>query len=708
MIPPVPAGRHPRAGVRRSEPGRQGHCKGAPPPGRARRCPATTTGPAGRSCAGRRGAGHVSPGRRPGGRPGEGLPPAVGTSSRRTDAHAPGSRNRPGPGRGWHGRGPPTRRRAGAAAAGPPGRSTPGGPAPAVARPGRRPVPSGPWRRPRPGREARPPAPGWPGARRPPRTTRSATPPALSRAFEKATLAAASSAGAASRATRRRGSPPRSAARTAPSARTRFSPTDADTRAAVLSSIAAPSRASGSSRRRPGRPGPVRPPGGACPGVHPRPAGTRKVLDPRTTSPSQVPAEGGGGRGVGGRGERAGAGGAPMGSPAAIRTSRAPRARTRSGSWVAITTAPPASRWSAMMSTSSAQVAGSWPNVGSSSSRIPGSRASAVPTLSRRCSPPESVNGSAAARWDRCRRSSIRVARWVASGPGTPAPTSPCCTSSTTRPVTNWCSGFWNTTPKVLAISGDGQRHGSTRSPSDPAPIRTVPAEGSSRPARQASRVDLPEPGGPVTATTSPARTVRSVAGSRSATVETCGHHHDPARLGHRGAAGQVGVVEPDPRRRVGPVGEVRGQVGRARGSAPSRRRRAAHGRRATARPRPGARRRPRCSHGLVRTASTAARTAAADAGSRLAVGSSSRSRCGPATVAAATASSCCCPPLSLEVSRSRGTSNPTASSASATSDQIRAGRDSRVLQGERNVVADALHHDVALRLLLDQPDPRR
>ncbi len=293
-----------------------------------------------------------------------------------------------------------------------------------------------------------------------------------------------------------------------------------------------------------------------------------------------------------------------------------------------------------------------------------------MPTLSRRCSPPESVNGSAAARWDRCRRSSIRVARSVASGPGTPAPTRPCRTSSITRPVTNWCSGFWNTTPKVLATSGDDQRHGSTRSRSDPEPIRTVPPEGSRSPARQASRVDLPEPGAPVTATTSAAQTVRSVGGNRSATTRSVATITTPpgsatgVRLGRWVWSSQTRAAESGRPAKcaVRPAGSRLSTESRSASSTRSARDSQASTRCSTT---------TTVQPWAVRTASTAASTAAAEAGSRLAVGSSRRSRCGTATVAAATASSCCWPPLSLEVSRARGTPNPTAPSASATSDQI-------------------------------------
>ncbi len=47
----------------------------------------------------------------------------------------------------------------------------------------------------------------------------------------------------------------------------------------------------------------------------------------------------------------------------------------------------------------------------------------------------------------------------------------------------------------------------------------TVPPSGSSSPARQASRVDLPEPDGPTTATISPAPTARET--PRSASVSS-------------------------------------------------------------------------------------------------------------------------------------------------------------------------------------------
>src|SRR5262249_45143792 len=63
------------------------------------------------------------------------------------------------------------------------------------------------------------------------------------------------------------------------------------------------------------------------------------------------------------------------------------------------TTAHPSSRSLASRSSSSSQVRRSWPNVGSSSTSTRGAVARAVATLSRRCSPPDSVYGVAPARW---------------------------------------------------------------------------------------------------------------------------------------------------------------------------------------------------------------------------------------------------------------------------------------------------------------------
>ena len=56
------------------------------------------------------------------------------------------------------------------------------------------------------------------------------------------------------------------------------------------------------------------------------------------------------------------------------------------------------------------------PKVGSSSTSRGGAVASAVATERRRCSPPESVNGFAAARWVRCSRSRRSIAIRRASG----------------------------------------------------------------------------------------------------------------------------------------------------------------------------------------------------------------------------------------------------------------------------------------------------
>ena len=343
-----------------------------------------------------------------------------------------------------------------------------------------------------------------------------------------------------------------------------------------------------------------------------------------------------------------------------------------------------------------------------------------MPTLSRRCSPPERVNGSASARWARRRRSSSRSARACASASGTPASASPCSTSSTTRPVTNWCSGFWNTTPNVRATSAAGHSQGSRRDSPRPAtsathgdPIRT--AHGISTDARheQAGQTSqqrrLPRPG-------------------------RAGHRHDLARadleIGRRqppgnrrpeaasttsarrsgGMARQAcRLADPHPRGSLRAGRQMGCQVRRARGPGRCRPPRAAPG------PRGRATVATRCSTTTTvhprceRRASTASSTASAASGSRLAVGSSSSSSCGPAPDAAATARSCCWPPLSRAVSAIEGR-RPAPPRARTAPPAARSPRRATATfsSGKATSSPTALHHDVALGVLLHQPDRRR
>ncbi len=71
----------------------------------------------------------------------------------------------------------------------------------------------------------------------------------------------------------------------------------------------------------------------------------------------------------------------------------------RSASCVDTATVAPARLAAVIQPTTAAQVPGSWPTVGSSSSMTPGRCASAAASASRRCSPPESRYGLAPPRW---------------------------------------------------------------------------------------------------------------------------------------------------------------------------------------------------------------------------------------------------------------------------------------------------------------------
>ena len=181
-----------------------------------------------------------------------------------------------------------------------------------------------------------------------------------------------------------------------------------------------------------------------------------------------------------------------------------PRTSLNSASCVTDTTAVPPSRSSERKEASSAQVLASWPKVGSSRTSTWGWAARTVATDRRRFSPPESVYGLA---------STSSVSRSRSSSSSTRSSPRPRCrgpniSSSSTRPVTNWCSGSWNTVP-ILAISCWAfHRYGSIPAPALRSRVAdTLPETGASRPARVRAKVDFPEPLGPVMVSASPART---------------------------------------------------------------------------------------------------------------------------------------------------------------------------------------------------------
>ncbi len=184
-------------------------------------------------------------------------------------------------------------------------------------------------------------------------------------------------------------------------------------------------------------------------------------------------------------------------------------------------------------------------------------------------------------------------------------------------------------------------------------------------------------------------------------------HHQAPARLGDRGPAGEMGVVEPDPRRGVGPAREVRHQVGRRkaqhRTSLDEQHMVGArqpgldpvlddHDRAAVSGPHHldrgedrGGRGRVEVRRGLVEQ-------------EQVRIGDGGRGHGEQ---------------LLLSAAEPRGVPGQGHVQPHCVQRGRNVGPDLRrrhgsVLQGERDVVADPLHHDVALRLLLDQPDPRR
>nr|WP_257908213.1 hypothetical protein [Janibacter limosus] len=94
------------------------------------------------------------------------------------------------------------------------------------------------------------------------------------------------------------------------------------------------------------------------------------------------------------------------GSGGGVRTCRtSSTSATGSGSWVAVTTAPPRARCESSRPVTAARVPRSCPTVGSSARTALGPWARAAATASRRCSPPERVCGSARSGWARPRTS---------------------------------------------------------------------------------------------------------------------------------------------------------------------------------------------------------------------------------------------------------------------------------------------------------------
>ena len=192
--------------------------------------------------------------------------------------------------------------------------------------------------------------------------------------------------------------------------------------------------------------------------------------------------------------------------PSRIRTIRcAPAATSRL--WVTMRIVWPVacSRWN-RSSTSAAPAESSAP-VGSSASSSVGRLASARAIATRWRCPPESAPGRSAARSSRPSVSSRSRARAVASAGRAPAISAASATfSSADRCSMRWKN--WNTSPTWRRRSRASRvlLSSSVRTPAS----ATVPSSARSSPATRCSSVDLPLPDGPISATNSPARTVRS------------------------------------------------------------------------------------------------------------------------------------------------------------------------------------------------------
>ena len=125
-------------------------------------------------------------------------------------------------------------------------------------------------------------------------------------------------------------------------------------------------------------------------------------------------------------------------------------------------------------------------------------------------------------------RAAARAARTrgAISAGGAPTFSTPKATSSSTRPKTTWSSGSWKTVATTPARSAGRVRRVSCP-PTSTRPWNRPPWKCGTSPARARTSVDLPEPEGPKTATTSPG----------SSSSETSWSAGSPAGIGKREAA---------------------------------------------------------------------------------------------------------------------------------------------------------------------------
>ena len=200
--------------------------------------------------------------------------------------------------------------------------------------------------------------------------------------------------------------------------------------------------------------------------------------------------------------------------PPSSTTTRSARTAASRGSCVTTMHGPAwACRWPRSCRRTSARTSASSAASGSSSSSAAGAGARARASATRCASPPDSRCTRAWRSSCSPRRSSQASACWCADALVWPAARRPNATFSVASRCAN-SSRSWNTRPMerssggtLMAVAGAS----STRSPN-----RTSPASIGCSPATTRSRVVLPAPFGPSTATVSPAATVRSTSSSRS------------------------------------------------------------------------------------------------------------------------------------------------------------------------------------------------
>ena len=193
----------------------------------------------------------------------------------------------------------------------------------------------------------------------------------------------------------------------------------------------------------------------------------------------------------------------PASRPSSRNTTRSAQAACRT-LWVASTSAQPAAQRSRSSPITDSPVSASSAPVGSSASSSDRPPATARAMVTRCCSPPDSWAGNRPRTAPRLSESSRPCAPASAARGFTPSSSRASATfSAAVSPASRLAS--WKTKPiccRSTAASPASSRLARSRPAS-----RTRPEVGRSSPPASRSRVDLPEPLGPITATNSPAPT---------------------------------------------------------------------------------------------------------------------------------------------------------------------------------------------------------